>query len=144
MNCPNCGAAMDLIESRRYFQCRHCGTFSFPEGDTNADGIRVVGTVADTPPCPVCKQALAHALIDNNYPIDFCVKCRGVLLPRTTFATVISRRRAWATTPAVEPVPLDRTALGRELSCPKCTHRFETYPHYGPGTSSSTTAPAAT
>lgn len=31
------------------------------------------------------------------------------------------------------PVPLDRQALARELSCPKCSYRFETYPHYGPG-----------
>ena len=124
---------MDLIESRRYFRCGHCGTFHFPDGAPDVDGIRVVGTAADAFGCAVCKLPMAHAIIDNNHPIQFCARCRGVLLSRTTFAAVISRRRAWATTPPIEPLPLDRSALTRELSCPSCSQRFETYPHYGPG-----------
>ena len=35
--------------------------------------------------------------------------------------------------PAAEAVPLEREALTRELSCPKCGKRFETHPYYGPG-----------
>jgi Zn-finger nucleic acid-binding protein len=56
-----------------------------------------------------------------------------VLLPRRTFASVITRRRAWATDPPDEPTPLNREDLSRQLSCPKCGGRFETYPNYGPG-----------
>ena len=133
MNCPNCGAAMELVESRRYFRCAHCGTFHFPDG-VEADGIRIVGAAPAAPTCPVCTDAMAHALLDNDYPIDFCVRCRGVLLPRSTFAVVILKRRAWATSPHADPVPLDRRELERQLACPKCGGRFETYPHYGPGT----------
>ena len=44
-----------------------------------------------------------------------------------------AKRRAWAVGPPAEPVPLDRTALARELRCPSCAGRFDTYPHYGPG-----------
>jgi Zn-finger nucleic acid-binding protein len=76
---------------------------------------------------------MAHAVIDDREPIDFCAKCRGVLLPRETFAGVTNRRRAWATSPPVEPAPLDRHALIRQLTCPKCGGRFGTYPHLGPG-----------
>lgn len=123
---------MELVESRRYFRCRHCGTFHFPES-LEADGIRVVGTPAESLECPVCKTGMAHALIDSDHPIDFCNKCRGVLLPRSTFAGVVNKRRAWATDPPAEPIALDREALNRELSCPKCSRRFDTYPHYGPG-----------
>ncbi len=132
MNCHNCGAAMELVESRRFFRCRHCGTFHFPES-VEADGLRIVGHLPDAPKCPVCATAMAHAVLDGDHPIDFCAKCRGVLLPRSTFAGVINKRRAWATSPPAEPVALDREALHRKLACPKCAGRFETYPHYGPG-----------
>lgn len=132
MNCTNCGAAMELVESRRYFQCRHCGTFHFPTG-VEEDGIRIVGQPANSAACPVCGFPMAHAVLDGEHPVDFCATCRGILLPRATFASVTNKRRAWATDPPAEPVPLDRRALERELSCPKCRERFETYPHYGPG-----------
>jgi Zn-finger nucleic acid-binding protein len=132
MNCQSCGAAMELIESRRYFRCRHCGTCHFPHA-IEADGIRIVGHLPDAPKCPVCGTGMAHAVLDDQHPIDFCARCRGILLPRKTFAGVTSRRRAWATSPPAEPVPLDRQQLDRQLSCPKCDRRFETYPHFGPG-----------
>lgn len=132
MTCPNCGAAMDLVESRRYFRCRHCGTSHFPQA-VEADGIRIVGRSADASDCPVCRTAMAHALLDDHHPIDFCATCRGLLLPRATFAHVTHARRAWALSPPAEPVPLNRQDLARELTCPKCRQQFETYPHYGPG-----------
>lgn len=132
MNCANCGAAMELIESRRYFFCRHCGSFHFPE-PVSAEGIRVLGRTADAPPCPLCKGPLAAALLDDSHPVHFCATCRGVLLPRGTFATVVNARRAWASNPPAEARPLDRAALERKLSCPSCGAAFETSPYYGPG-----------
>ena len=33
---------MELVESRRYFVCRHCGTNHFPQ-TVEQDGIRIVG-----------------------------------------------------------------------------------------------------
>jgi Zn-finger nucleic acid-binding protein len=92
MNCPNCAAAMELVESRRYFVCRHCGTNHFPQ-TIEQDGIRIVGHPASAPKCPVCNDAMAHALLDDDHPVDFCTRCRGLLLPRTTFATVVNTRR---------------------------------------------------
>src|SRR5918993_2622495 len=115
MNCPNCAGAMKLIESRRYFRCGHCGTFHFPESTPELEGIRVVGTTAEALSCAVCSTPMAQAVIDNNHPIHFCSRCRGVLLSRTTFVTVISRRREWATTPPIQPPQIDRSALTREL-----------------------------
>jgi Zn-finger nucleic acid-binding protein len=132
MNCNNCGAAMELVESRRYFRCRHCGAYHFPDS-IEADGIRIVGQTADAPQCPVCTVGMAHAVLDEHHAIDFCVRCRGFLFPRTTFAHVTMQRRAWATSPPLDPVPFDRQELRRALSCPKCGGRFDTYPHSGPG-----------
>lgn len=132
MNCTNCGAAMALVASRRYFQCRHCGTYHFPE-TVEADGVRIVGQTADAPKCPVCTIAMAHALLDDEHPIDFCARCRGILLPRRSFALVTQKRRAWATSPPAEPLPIDREELRRQLACPTCGRAFDTYPHSGPG-----------
>ena len=131
MNCANCGAAMQLVESRRYFTCGHCGSYHFPES-VEAEGIQIVGQPAGAPGCPVCAVPMAHALIDRD-PIDFCTKCRGILIPRPTFAKITLRRRAWATTAPADPVPIDRQELHRRLACPKCRGHFDTYPHLGPG-----------
>lgn len=132
MNCANCGAAMELIESRRYFFCRHCGSFHFPE-PADTDGVRIVGGTADAPSCPVCKVPLAQALLDDAHPVHFCATCRGVLMPRQTFAGVVGVRRAWASNPPQEPRPLDRRSLERKLTCPSCRARLTTHPYYGPG-----------
>jgi Zn-finger nucleic acid-binding protein len=93
------------VESRRFFQCRHCGTYHFPE-TVEYDGTRVVGHSADGPKCPVCATGMSHALLDDDHRIDFCGRCRGVLLPRATFAHVTNKRRAWAISPPAEPVPV--------------------------------------
>lgn len=122
---------MRLIEPRYYYRCDHCGTYQFPD-TVEADGIRIVGPVADALSCPVCTTMLLRALLDAH-PVDFCETCRGVLLPRQTFAGVVNARRAWATTTPADPVPLEREELQRMLDCPRCRNPFETYPNYGPG-----------
>jgi Zn-finger nucleic acid-binding protein len=123
---------MDLVVGRRYFRCSHCGSYGFPEG-ADSEGIRTIGDAADSLPCPVCSVRMFRALLDNIHPVDVCNTCRGVLMPRDTFAGVINARRAWASSPPAEPVPFDRAELQRALSCPKCGGRFQTYPHFGPG-----------
>jgi Zn-finger nucleic acid-binding protein len=132
MNCANCGAVMELADSGRHLRCAHCGTSHFPDS-ADADDIRVVGRAAGAPHCPACITAMDAALLDGDRPIHFCGRCRGVLLPRPTFAATISGRRAWASGPPAAPVPLDRRSLERKLSCPRCQGLFETYPHSGPG-----------
>jgi Zn-finger nucleic acid-binding protein len=123
---------MELVESRRYLRCRHCGAYHFPHG-IEADGVRIVGVVPGAPACPVCTTPMAHATLDDHHPVHFCAKCRGVLLPRETFAVVTGKRRAWAASPPAEPVPLDRRALERRLACPTCNRPFDTRAHLGPG-----------
>jgi Zn-finger nucleic acid-binding protein len=132
MNCTSCGAAMALVASRRYFHCGHCGAYSFPDA-VEADGVVVVGRSAQAPTCPTCAVPMAHALLDDQHPIDFCARCRGILMPRTSFAAVTQKRRAWATSTPTEPSPLNREELGRRLVCPRCDRAFDTYPHFGPG-----------
>ena len=132
MNCRNCGGAMQLVESRGYFFCRYCGSFHFPEtaGD---DGIRILGDAAKPLACAVCTKPLASAMLDESFPVHYCSNCRGVLMPRSSFATAVHKRRAWATGHPGPVVPLNRTELDRKLSCPVCSARMITHPYYGPG-----------
>ena len=123
---------MELVESRRYFVCRHCGSFSFPE-PIEVDGIRIVGRTPDANRCPICSTPMDQALIDNTHSAHFCGKCRGILLPRDTFAGVVNRRRAWANGQPVPPPPFDPKSLDRTLACPLCAKRLMTYPYGGPG-----------
>jgi len=123
---------MQLIVNRGYFFCRYCGSFHFPQtaGD---EGIRIVGVAAKPLPCAVCKQTLSSAMLDESFPVQFCRNCRGVLLPRASFATVVEQRRAWTADPPGPAVPLDKTELDRKVSCPSCRERMLTHPYYGPG-----------
>lgn len=132
MNCSNCGAPIQLIESRRYFFCRHCGFFHFPE-PPDAEGVRILGLTPDAPCCPVCTAPMAQAVLHDVHPVQFCAKCRGVLMPRRVFVTVVHVRRSWASNRPTAPQPLDRGALERGRSCPLCHRRMVTPPYYGPG-----------
>ena len=143
MNCTNCGAAIELVDSRQYFRCRHCGSYGFP-ATVESEGLRVSGIRADGPGCPVCASALAHAVLDDEFPVDFCTTCRGVLLPRATFATVINKRRAWATTPPAEPICSTATNCGASSPARRAAAGSRPTRTTVPGMSSSTTARGVT
>ena len=131
MNCRNCGAPMALFERRRYFFCEHCGTFHFIEAPA-VDDVRVLERNGERE-CPRCAAALARALLDDQYPVEFCERCRGLLLPREVFVEALNRRRARVGGPGVPPQPLDRRELERKATCPNCTKAMEVHPYYGPG-----------
>jgi Zn-finger nucleic acid-binding protein len=69
----------------------------------------------------------------DEYPIDYCERCRGLLLPRQAFAEISQRRRAWADSPPVTPIPPDAREKRRHVTCPKCNAPMETDWYYGPG-----------
>jgi Zn-finger nucleic acid-binding protein len=132
MNCNGCGAAMELNAARGYFFCRYCGSFHFPQ--TAGDGgIRVLGEGTTALECPVCSKTLAAALLDETHAVQYCRNCRGVLLPRTTFAEVVRVRRAWASAAPGPLVPMKREELDRQIACPNCRTRMLVHPYFGPG-----------
>jgi Zn-finger nucleic acid-binding protein len=132
MNCRNCAAAMELFDRRRYYFCRYCGTFEFLE-TAGTDGIHVLERKPDAVPCPLCTAALAKSLLDDIHPVDYCERCRGVLIRRANFADAVYRRRARAAGEGIKPEPIDRRELVRRVSCPSCRVRMEVHPYYGPG-----------
>ena len=132
MNCRNCAASMELFDQRRYFFCRHCGTFEFLER-TDGDGIQVLERRSDALPCPLCRAPLARALLDRRHPVQYCERCRGVALERAAFAAAVVGRRSQATGPGVEPAALDRKELDRRVTCPSCRKMMDVHPYFGPG-----------
>lgn len=123
---------MELFERRRYHFCRFCGTFHFI--DTPAeDGIRVLERRPDAPACPLCSTPLVKSLLDEDYAIEHCERCRGVLIGRSSFSEAIGRRRARETGPPAPALPLDQRELKRNVPCPSCRGKMEVHPYYGPG-----------
>ena len=62
MNCPGCGAAMQVAGNRRHFRCHPCGGFHFPE--ETGDGIATLGEASPLA-CPVCHVPLERALLEG-------------------------------------------------------------------------------
>jgi Zn-finger nucleic acid-binding protein len=123
---------MELFDRRRYYFCRYCGSFHFLD-TPETDGIHLLEVPPQALRCTRCDGALATALLDANHPVKYCTTCRGVLLPRPTFAHVVQARRTWATGQPVAPLPLNRTELDKVMSCPACAGRMAVHPYYGPG-----------
>jgi Zn-finger nucleic acid-binding protein len=132
MNCPNCGATMQLVPRRDYFACEYCTSFHFPkQAAASSDGVTVLGEDSDMS-CPVCQQRLVVASIAKRRVLH-CEACRGVLATNENFADLMKRRRATYTGGDVRPEPINPEELERTVTCPKCRKPMDTHPYYGPG-----------
>ncbi len=130
MNCPNCGAAMHL-NTKGVFVCAHCGTNRLAE-TADRGGIRILGPSDSSRRCALCRTPFLGGLIDD-YPVEYCDRCDGILLNREDFAELVRRRRASAETASVIPTPTSPAELRRKIKCPKCGLQMTTDWYYGPG-----------
>ena len=129
MNCPNCGAPMALLANRPCWQCGHCSSLVCPE--PAADGVRVTGDPGHK--CPVCRQTLVRAVMDDREAIEICERCKGIFMAREAFANTLRVRRHTAQTPSVIPDPADRRELNRRIGCPSCSRDMIADWYYGTG-----------
>jgi Zn-finger nucleic acid-binding protein len=95
------------------------------------DGVRVTGERGHG--CPVCKQSLTRATLDDRDWVEICEHCKGILMARHVFAERLTERRRAARTPSIIPTPVDRGELQRHIACPSCTETMLTDWYYGPG-----------
>jgi Zn-finger nucleic acid-binding protein len=123
---------MELFDRRRYYFCRYCGTFEFIEGSGD-DGIHVLQRPADARPCPLCAAPLAKSLLDETHSVEYCEKCRGVLIERSAFAAAVMQRRARASGPGSPPAAIDGKEVQRRVTCSACSTVMDVHPYYGPG-----------
>jgi Zn-finger nucleic acid-binding protein len=115
--------------SRPCWQCSHCASVLCPE--PAADGLRLSGDHGHD--CPICHTALTRAVLDDRDAIEVCERCKGILMPLSTFADTVNSRRHAASTPSVRPPHTDPKELDRRIQCPDCAAPMITDWYYGPG-----------
>ena len=120
---------MQFDHHKIYYSCDYCTSLYFPE--ESRDGIRVTDVEAQVS-CPVCKIALVLAYA-GNIPVNFCQKCRGVLIKQPDFLNVIQYIRSKTKEPEIIPSPVRMEELERKVYCPQCSKKMETHPYAGPG-----------
>ena len=120
---------MALHPTRPCWSCSHCGSLVCPE--PAADGVRPTGEAGHA--CPICRIALTRATLDDRDAIEFCERCKGILMPRRAFAVTVTARRKAARTPSITPTHADRAELARRITCPNCAGAMITDWYYGPG-----------
>ena len=127
MNCPSCGAPLNLEGSRDALACDYCKSIYYPE--KNDEGVRVLGDAAEA--CPECSIPLMHAIFGRER-IRYCVRCRGMLIPMDTFVALIEELKAEAPGHGIPRAP-DPRELNRHIDCPQCRQRMDTHYYGGPG-----------
>lgn len=129
MNCPNCGASMQLVRDRDYWACAYCTTFHFPQA--NDEGVRVLGEESHLR-CPVCRDELVSGAVEQT-PVLVCQTCKGILAEPPDFRRIVDLRRRSSAKKEHVLHPLDASELDRVVLCPQCHQQMDTHPYYGPG-----------
>jgi Zn-finger nucleic acid-binding protein/predicted RNA-binding Zn-ribbon protein involved in translation (DUF1610 family) len=131
-HCHTCGAPVNSLAAAGRLTCDYCGTVHILRPETaSMDRLSWLSELGEHD-CPLCRNSLAMALVDHQ-KVEACPKCLGLLMPRTTFASVVTDRRARFKGLEDLPRALDERALAPEVDCPACSHRMETHRYYGPG-----------
>ncbi|MGA2274722.1 MAG: zf-TFIIB domain-containing protein [Bryobacteraceae bacterium] len=128
MNCPSCGAPLNLEGDHGVPACAYCKSIYYPEKDD--EGVRVLGEDAEEA-CPICAIPLMHAIFGRER-IRYCTRCRGMLIPMETFLVLIQELKAEAPGQRI-PHPPDPRELERHIDCPQCHQRMDTHYYCGQG-----------
>ncbi len=130
MNCPTCGAPLNLSPDKDYCRCDYCKGYYFP--DKNEEGIRVFGEAAPLN-CPLCEIPLVHAAMGGARFL-YCGECRGNLVSTTIFADFTAEIRAQlGVREGKRETAPDPKELDRHISCPQCHDPMDAHRYGGPG-----------
>jgi LSD1 subclass zinc finger protein len=129
MNCPSCGAALQLQDGQTSATCEFCKAVYLPE--KNADGIRVFDLQVGYA-CPVCDVPLWHATVVRQRLL-YCKTCQGSLISMPAFVIVLEALRAQRGGAVAIGPPPDPHQLDRVVNCPECHRRMDTHYYAGGG-----------
>ena len=129
MNCPSCGAAMQLKADMTSFKCEYCQRVFLPEANAD-DGVRGLGEPSGQN-CPICSTDLVHATLDN-IRICYCTKCRGMLVPMGALSALVDAVKGEKRGGTIQP-RADAADLQRKTNCPECHRHMDTHFYGGPG-----------
>ena len=129
MNCPSCGAPLNLQDGATSAECQYCKLVYLPS--KNLDGVRVFDQPSDLH-CPICRVPLMHATMSRQR-IWYCTGCRGSLIPMPVFIVLVRALRAQVgDATEIAPTP-DAHQLDRVMHCPQCGHQMDTHYYAGGG-----------
>lgn len=129
MNCPSCGAPLNLEDGATSAECQYCKTVYRPE--KNIDGVRVFNQPSELL-CPICRVSLMHATMSRQR-IWYCTRCRGSLIPMPVFVVLVRALRAQVGDAIEIAPPPDAHQLDRVTYCPQCGRRMDTHYYAGGG-----------
>ena len=114
MDCPNCGALMQLDKGMDSWSCNYCKSVYYSQ--KNEDNVCVLSETSSLA-CPVCSVPLAEAAIDAH-KLFYCTRCRGSLIPVPVFVSLLDELRAkqggaWTISRPADPNEL------RQINCPQ-------------------------
>jgi len=129
VNCPGCGAPLNLDAGETSAKCPYCKTVYLPE--KNIDGVRVFDQPSQLH-CPICRMPLFDAAMTRQR-IWYCKNCRGSLIPMAVFIVLVRHLRAQVGDATEIAPPPDPHQLDRVTECPQCGHRMDTHYYAGGG-----------
>jgi Zn-finger nucleic acid-binding protein len=123
---------MEPVVGRNYLTCGYCHTFHFPTTvKDSADRITPLHEASDVA-CPMCSELLQAGALEN-IRIEYCSRCRGVLIANEQFGHVVRDRRRQFQGADQVPTPIDPVQFQRRLGCPRCGQSMDVHPYHGPG-----------
>jgi len=128
VNCPSCGAPLNLEGDQGVLVCDYCKSVFCPEKDD--DGVQVLDEDSEEA-CPICAIPLVYAIFARGR-IRYCTRCHGMLIPMEIFLTLVQELKAEAPGSGVPHAP-DPRELARHINCPHCHQRMDTHYYAGPG-----------
>jgi Zn-finger nucleic acid-binding protein len=129
MDCPNCGALMQLDKGMSSWSCGYCKSVLYSE--PNEEGVRVLAETSAFA-CPVCSIPLAQAAIDGHR-MYYCSRCRGSLIAVPVFVALLDELRAKQGGAWTISRPADPKELERQIRCPQCGRQMDAHFYGGPG-----------
>jgi Zn-finger nucleic acid-binding protein len=129
MDCPNCGAAMQLDKGMDSWSCIYCKTVYHSEA--NDEGVHVLSGASGFT-CPLCSVPLAQAAMDAH-KLLYCTRCRGILIAVPVFVSLLDQLRAKQAGAWTIPRPAEPSELRRQINCPQCGRQMDTHFYGGPG-----------
>lgn len=120
---------MRLEAGRESMVCDFCGSVYFPS--PNRDGVRVLDEPSPLT-CPACAVPLVTAAV-AGCGVDYCSRCRGMLVPMDAFLAIVTELRSRREGPAEVALQTDWKGLERHIRCPQCDREMDTHAYGGGG-----------
>lgn len=129
MNCPSCGAPMYLNAGNSSLRCEYCHSVVVVSAEDSE--IRFFEEFQGNCPCPICSETLWAAVI-AGFQVGACKRCKGLLIPMSSFeALIVALREIYRG--HADPTRPNPDDLHRVILCSRCNKHMEVHYYMGGG-----------